>query len=430
MVLTKNNDSHKNWTRLDNVAKVFPSTIEKSDTRVFRFCCELEEEIDAAVLQGAVDDALLDFPHFRCIMRNGLFWYYLEQTSLSPIVFEENKPPCGPIYNSGSRELLFEVSYFGRRINLEIFHSLADGTGTLSFLQNIVMHYLFEKHSGDFGEMLPFLDDNASAAERAVDEYRKYYQKNGERVKKDEIKRAFVCKGELREDDTILVIEGAVSASKVLELAHSHSCTLTTFIAALYFQAIEKEMSVDARRLPVVIGIPVNLRKFFPSETARNFFTTVSIEYNFSKQPDTLDGIIAEINRVFTEKLTKEYLSCEIFNYTRLEHNAAIKLAPLPFKDFVMRSARHAADRKCTSMISNIGRITMPERLSGYIRQFCVYTSTKSIQVCTCSFGDRLTISFSSAFNSTEIQKNFFRSLTELDLEVEISSNDFNRAAQ
>lgn len=33
------------WRKLDNAAKIFPATSGKKDTRVFRYYCELKEEI-------------------------------------------------------------------------------------------------------------------------------------------------------------------------------------------------------------------------------------------------------------------------------------------------------------------------------------------------------------------------------------------------
>ena len=77
------------WSKLDHAAKIFPSTREKSDTRVFRFACELYEEINPAVLQRAVDRAVANFPNYLCVIRKGAFWYYLERRDLHPPVTPE-----------------------------------------------------------------------------------------------------------------------------------------------------------------------------------------------------------------------------------------------------------------------------------------------------------------------------------------------------
>jgi hypothetical protein len=46
------------WMRLDNAAKIFPSNTNEKDTKVFRFVCELKEEIDRDTLQRALDKTL------------------------------------------------------------------------------------------------------------------------------------------------------------------------------------------------------------------------------------------------------------------------------------------------------------------------------------------------------------------------------------
>ena len=75
-------------------------------------------------------------------MRKGLFWHYLEKSNLKPVVTEEFKEPCSNLYVRDKKSLLFEVTYYKRRINFEVFHVLTDGTGATCFLKEIVKHYI------------------------------------------------------------------------------------------------------------------------------------------------------------------------------------------------------------------------------------------------------------------------------------------------
>lgn len=70
------------------------------------------------------------------------FWYYLEESDIKPIVREEYKIPCSLIYQRNNHKLLFEVTYYRNRINLEVFHVLTDGTGAMNFLKTLVSNYL------------------------------------------------------------------------------------------------------------------------------------------------------------------------------------------------------------------------------------------------------------------------------------------------
>ena len=89
------------WYRLDNAATIVPATARGSDTRVFRVTCELTEDVDGEYLQDALDEAMMEFPYFKVVLRKGFFWYYLDSTDMRPKVTEEDLPACSPLYFSG-----------------------------------------------------------------------------------------------------------------------------------------------------------------------------------------------------------------------------------------------------------------------------------------------------------------------------------------
>ena len=106
-----------NWYKLDNAAKIVPSTAKGANTRVFRLTCELKEEVNREILQSALDDTIEEFPFFNCVLHRGIFWYYLEDSYIKPIVVEESTPACLPLYIPGKKNLLYRVNYFRKRIN-------------------------------------------------------------------------------------------------------------------------------------------------------------------------------------------------------------------------------------------------------------------------------------------------------------------------
>lgn len=81
------------WRKLDNAAKLYSAASNKKDTRVFRFYCELKEQVQSELLQEALDQTLETFPTFLMVLRKGLFWHYLEPCNLRPVVKEEYKEP-------------------------------------------------------------------------------------------------------------------------------------------------------------------------------------------------------------------------------------------------------------------------------------------------------------------------------------------------
>lgn len=90
------------------------------------------EPVDRYLLQDALERTLEDFPGFCCVLKRGLFWYYLEESATDFLVHEEDAPPCGILYHD-SRSPLFDVSYYRCRINVELYHVLTDGAGRFSF---------------------------------------------------------------------------------------------------------------------------------------------------------------------------------------------------------------------------------------------------------------------------------------------------------
>jgi len=65
----------------------------------------------------------------------------------------------------------------------------------------------------------------------------------------------------------------------------------------------------------------------------------------------------------------------------------------------------------------------MPDDIKPFIHSFDVFVSTDKIQACLCSFENQLRISFTSAFTSTEIQRRFFKTLTDMGIPLVIDSN-------
>jgi hypothetical protein len=409
------------WNRLDNAAKIFPPTSDKNDTKVFRFACELYEEVDPSFLQEALDKTMEEFPFFQCILKRGLFWYYLESCTIKPVARFETNPPCGAIYDPNQKSLLFEVTYYRKRINFEVYHALTDGTGALHFLQTLVFHYICMKYAASFDRM-PELDYDASVAQRADDSFKKYYSKN---KKQDKVKkqRAYKLHGLKASENRMKVIEGVVSVKSVLNEAHKYNATLTAFLAAVLMCSISEQMAQREKKRPVVLSIPVNLRNYFFSETARNFFSVIDMDYNFSENSGELADVIRYLCEFFDKELTADRLGARMNSLSSLEHNIFARATPLVVKDVILKWAYDLSAAENTASLSNVGKVNMPAEFAPYIRLFDVFVSTKKLQICMCSYGDNLTLSFTSPFASTEIQKNFFRTLTNMGISVVIAAN-------
>ena len=86
-------NEYAQWRKLDNAALAFPAVTGKNDTRVFRFHCELKEEIKEENLQEALERTLEKYPLFRAVLRKGLFWFYLERRDIPAVAKKDSSSP-------------------------------------------------------------------------------------------------------------------------------------------------------------------------------------------------------------------------------------------------------------------------------------------------------------------------------------------------
>lgn len=410
------------WSRLDNAAKIFPPNSKNSDTKVFRFACELYEPVDKNILQNSLDLTIESFPLYKSVIKSGLFWYYFERSHFKPEVTEENLPPCTILYDKNNKTLLFRVMYYKKRISFEVYHALSDGAGALQFFKTLVFHYITMKFEYKFREKVPVLDIDASKNQKMDDSFQKYYSKAETKVKKKS-EKAFRIRGPKIPEYRISVIEGVIPVDSMLSKVKEYKTSLTIFMAAILMCSINEEIPVRHKKRPVVLSIPVNLRNYYYSQTARNFFGVINVDYNFSKGSSELQDVIESLKKSFKENLTPEHLGRRINMLSSLEHNYMLRVIPLAVKDIALKIANSIVDRSYTSTLSNVGIVSMPDELKQFISSFDIFVSTNKLQACVCSFENKLRISFTSAFISTEIQRRFFKTLTEMGIPVTIESN-------
>ena len=218
------------------------------------------------------------------------------------------------------------------------------------------------------------------------------------------------------------VIEGCISVKMLLQLSKQHQATVTEFLVAVWIYSIYEGMSVKEQKKPVVISIPVNLRNYFPSDSTRNFFKVIQIVYRFGEQKEDLETVLCSVKKQFQQKLTKEQLRKGMNALSALEHNITMKLVPLATKDYILRFANWISYQKATSCLSNVGKVKMPQEMIPYIRLFDLFVSTKTTQIATCSFEDNFVISIATALKG-DLPKRFFCHLSDMGLEIEITTN-------
>lgn len=416
------------WRSLDNAAKLFSAASSPKDTRVFRFYCELKEEVKEEILQEALNQTIQKYPVFLSVMRKGLFWHYLEKSELRPVVREEYKEPCSSLYVRDKKTLLFEVTYYEKRINFEVFHALTDGTGATEFLRELVKNYLYLIHEEDL-EPVELSNQYLTVKDQEDDSFSRYYDPDFPRKKKKKIRAVQIKKGGKGYEE-LQINEASMSVKELLGIAREKKVSMSVLLTAAFICAIHEEMSRMQEKKPVVLMVPVNLRKIFPSDSMLNFFGYIEPGYQFGGGKDSFEDVLEAVKLYFQENLSKEHMAGRMNELIAIEKHKILKWAPLELKNRCIRAGAKMAEQEVTAVLSNMSVVKMPEDYAQYIEKFGVYTSTNRTELCICSFQDTLSLGFTSRYDSTNIQRNFYRILKELGASVKVAEPDFPEDAR
>lgn len=416
------------WRSLDNAAKLFSAASSPKDTRVFRFYCELKEEVKEEILQEALNQTIQKYPVFLSVMRKGLFWHYLEKSELRPVVREEYKEPCSSLYVRDKKTLLFEVTYYKKRINFEVFHALTDGTGATEFLRELVKNYLYLIHEEDL-EPVELSNQYLTVKDQEDDSFSRYYDPDFPRKKKKKIRAVQIKKGGKGYEE-LQINEASMSVKELLGIAREKKVSMSVLLTAAFICAIHDEMSRMQEKKPVILMVPVNLRKIFPSDSMLNFFGYIEPGYQFGGGKDSFEDVLEAVKLYFQENLSKEHMAGRMNELIAIEKHKILKWAPLELKNRCIRAGAKMAEQEVTAVLSNMSVVKMPEDYAQYIEKFGVYTSTNRTELCICSFQDTLSLGFTSRYDSTNIQRNFYRILKELGASVKVAEPDFPKDAR
>lgn len=416
------------WRSLDNAAKLFSAASSPKDTRVFRFYCELKEEVKEEILQEALNQTIQKYPVFLSVMRKGLFWHYLEKSELRPVVREEYKEPCSSLYVRDKKTLLFEVTYYEKRINFEVFHALTDGTGATEFLRELVKNYLYLIHEEDL-EPVELSNQYLTVKDQEDDSFSRYYDPDFPRKKKKKIRAVQIKKGGKGYEE-LQINEASMSVKELLGIAREKKVSMSVLLTAAFICAIHEEMSRMQEKKPVILMVPVNLRKIFPSDSMLNFFGYIEPGYQFGGGKDSFEDVLEAVKLYFQENLSKEHMAGRMNELIAIEKHKILKWAPLELKNRCICAGAKMAEQEVTAVLSNMSVVKMPEDYAQYIEKFGVYTSTNRTELCICSFQDTLSLGFTSRYDSTNIQRNFYRILKELGASVKVAEPDFPEDAR
>lgn len=414
--------SRGNWYQVDNVAKVFLATASKRDTRTLRVSCTLWEDVEPELLQEAVLSAIQIRPQFQVRIRRGIFWHYMEDTDIQPVVTEEHGRVCPILYAPGRAMLHYRVTYYGNRINLDLFHAISDGTGALEFLNIIVLDYLKLKYPGRFEETT--IHSGASADDLSQDSYKQFF--GGMGLKGSSLKYAYHPSGLKLPYDQLQFFEVHMPTEQLLPKAKEIGVSLTSYIGARFMMAIMEDMPPRKRKTPINVSMPVNLRNYYPSHTSRNFFNNVNVSHVFDEEI-TLEELAKEFDDKLKSNLTEDNIKKQMDNFETMEYVAPVRAVPLFIKQWVVRYGSKVTDKKVSMVLSNLGVQRPPEEMVPMVENYSAFCSSSNLFSTMSSYNGDLSLGISSPYTNTRVVKNLVRGLSEDGINVRLYATEVIR---
>ncbi len=409
----------ENWYPLETSAKIYPAILSPRQPNVYRLACVLTEEIDPQILQEALNLTMTRYPSFCVNLKAGVFWFFFQETDKKLKLRPETDYPCRMIDPTDEEGFLFRVLWYKRRISLEVFHVIADGTGGMEFLKTLVYYYLLLSGKPvKPGDNIRTLETKPTA-EESENSFLRYYDPAIAPDRKDF--KALHYEGTVLPHDGYRAINCSVPTESLVELAHRYHATVTEYLAALLLRSFCRVLpEPDDKSSLIRISIPINLRKVLPSDTLRNFTYFANVGVPYSRAGDSLESLLATVQEQMHDANRKEAILPRINPNVSAEQNPFLKLAPRGLKQIVLRQAHHVlGDELFTSSLSNMGLIRLDDSLNDYIDRFEFALSTSDripLWLSMLSFKDSMNLTFSSTIKEKLVEREFIRGLSaEID---------------
>ena len=349
------------WFPLDSAAKIYPFSMAHGHMAVFRLSAYLTQEVLPELLQMALTFTIKRFPSFATTVKKGFFWHYLDTSKRRYSVEPEASIPCRPLIVARSGSQSFRVLYYQNRISVEFFHVLTDGFGGTVFLKTLLAEYLrlLGVQTGGDSDTLD-IDAEPSPHEFA----------NGfTMVPKTESASGFMDKpavqmsGRLSRQKPCRVLHFNMKADGLKQAAKQYNATITAYLLALIFVAVKS--ATDEAKGTVNIQVPVNMRKFYPTDTLRNFSMYCGIKLPLAEIADA-QSIVNDIANQLTQRASLEAMSEMVTSARRIV--AALRHIPLIVKTPAVKAVNGLlSDRVFSTTLSNLGVVALPRELNAHV---------------------------------------------------------------
>ena len=467
--------NEKIWYELDAFAKTYSSIISEGRTTCFRLSALFYENIDLEILEKVVISLEKKYPFYNSELKKGIFWNYLQQKKTHFMIEEEKTYPCTDIQKDNPLRII----YFNNKLSIEIAHFLTDGKGAALFFKDLIEEYLekkyflenIEKDKKDnlidktekkkeveiekinkiinFGKKInknekdfenkkseknffektrELLGNDSVLKNSQKNEYVDLYEKYMRKVSKETtIKSAFHLPMKILEKGQYHITTGEINVESLKEESKKYGTTIGKYLLSVYFKILLDRYS--QAKNPIVIGVPVDLRKIFEEATYRNFFINITPTVDASLGAYSLSEIITYLDNYFALKITKKEFYKSIYKAMNPMQNIIIKSVPYLIKRmFFPFIFDYYGERGYTTGFSNLGILKVDKKYEKYLKGFRFLPPPSKrckIKMGVISDCKKVYVNFGNLTANYDIERDFFVYLRKRGIKSKIITNYF-----
>lgn len=404
---------------LDDSAKIYPLSMKHGVMNVFRLSAILKDDIIPALLQIALTFTIKRFPRFATTLKKGFFWHYLDANKQHYAIEKEEHLPCRPIKVSTTGSKAFRVLYFKGRISVEFFHTLTDGRGGMAFLQTLIATYL--ELTGVAKVPHPGILDINSCPDPGEDanEFKRAEAKKASGFKD---KKALQMSGRIANIVPAQILHLKLSAQALKEVSKAHGVTITNYLLGLFLLA--SKYATEEVKGDISIQLPVDMRKFYPSNTLANFSMYAGIRFNVN-DITTLDKILPLIKKQLEEKANYEKMSEMMYSAHKM--NREVRAVPLFLKSPIAKIAYGLIGEAIfTTTFSNIGVVNAPPYFSDYIDSYDFILGPPQVNraaLTLITFNNVSTLTITKSTKDPSFEEELYRLLQKDGLQFDLEGS-------
>jgi NRPS condensation-like uncharacterized protein len=178
---------------------------------------------------------------------------------------------------------------------------------------------------------------------------------------------------------------------------------------------------------PIVLNVPVDLRRLYPSKTLRNFFVTLTPMIDSRIGHFSFSEILSHVKNFMSLQVDRRYISQQFKRNINLERAMSIRLVPLVIKRiFFPFFFYHLGERQYSGGFSNLGNFELPQGTAEKVKEVHVLVPPSQgtlIKAGCISYGSQLFITFGSLTDNREVERKFFSQLRKEGIPVRIDVN-------